>query len=493
MPSNEASVRDVAYTHGYYRALSPTMISAALERQGLVPPDVSAPLNYCELGMGFGVSLLASAACFPHMRFYGNDFNPLHIDYAQRLADDAGLRNVELFEDGFEELLQRDLPQMDVIAMHGVYSWVSPALRQVIAQFIDRRLKPGGVVYVSHNTLPGWSSLMPLRQLIHRHAMRGGARRAPADQLRDAVAGMQAMESAGAAYFDACPAASERLAKLALDDPNYVAHEYFNPHWQPQYVHEVAEELAAAGLVRGAAALIEDHVDAAWLTAPARAQLEAETDPLWRETWRDVHLNQSFRRDLYTRGAERLSSSAHEARLLDRRWALAVARAEIPGQPFTGQAAALFDESAVTLLLDALRDGPVSVRSLLRHPAIERMGAARVLDGLMLLSGTADVHPALPEPLALAARDSVQRFNAVAMARGGGDGLLPLACATTGQAVGFSAPALAQLRAYRAGARDAQSLAQAMEPSADGAGEALLASAQRFMARRVPLIEQLGL
>jgi len=493
MTSNETSIRNVAYTHGYYRELSPAMIATALESQGVTPPDLTAPLNYCELGMGFGVSLLVNAACFPHMRFFGNDFNPDHVAYAQGLADDAGLGNVELFEDGFEELLQRDLPQMDMIVMHGVYTWVSPAQRQVIADFIEHRLKPGGVVYVSHNTLPGWAAQMPLRQLVHRHAVRGGPRRSPADQLKDSVAVMKELQALGARYFEACPSAAARLDLLAESDPHYVAHEYFNPYWQPQYVHEVAGEMACAGLLRAAAALLEEHVDAAWLSDGARAQLEAEPDPLWRETWRDVHLNQSFRRDLYTRGAAPLTGAEREARLLSRRWALTVARAEITEPKLNGRAAEVADEAAVACVLDALADGPASVRTLLRHPALEAWGARRVLDTLMLLSGAGVVHPALAEPLAQAARSAVQSFNIAALLRGGDDGLLQLACATTGQALGFSKPALLQLRAYCGGARDAASLAGAMGESLPGEPDALRASAERFLARRAPLFAQLGL
>jgi predicted O-methyltransferase YrrM len=218
MTPNEPYMRNVAYTHGYYRELSPTMISAALESQGVTPPDLAAPLNYCELGMGFGVSLLVNAACFPHMRFYGNDFNPEHVAYARRWADEAGLANVELFEDGFEELLQRDLPPMDVIVMHGVYTWVSAAQQQVIIDFIDRRLKPGGVVYVSHNTLPACAAQMPLRQLVHRHATRGRLTR-PAEQLTDSVAVLREVQALGAHYFEDCPSAAVRLTSWPHPTP----------------------------------------------------------------------------------------------------------------------------------------------------------------------------------------------------------------------------------------------------------------------------------
>lgn len=493
MTPTPASVRDVAYTHGYYRELSPTMIAAALHSQGVASPDLAAPLNYFELGMGFGVSLLANAACFPHMRFFGNDFNVEHVAYARRLAEDAGLANVELLEEGFEELLQRELPPLDIIVMHGVYSWVSPAHRQVIADFIERRLKPGGVVYVSHNTLPGWAARMPLRQLVHRHAMRGGARRSPAEQLQGAVSAMQSLQGLGAAYFEANPSATAQLAMLAATDPHYAAHEYFNPCWQPQYVHEVADEMACAGLQRAAASLLEEHVDEAWLSEGARAQLAAEADPLWRETWRDVHLNQSFRRDLYTRGARRLDASEREARLLDARWALAVPREEIEPGRLAGRPALVADPATLAALLDGLSDGPVSLRTLLRHPGLAARDAQQVQDALMLLSGEGVVHPALPEPLADAAQATVQAFNAAALLRGGGDGLLHLACAATGQAVGFSVPGLLQVLGYCSGARDATALARTMNASLAGEPDALRASAERFLARRAPLLTQLGL
>jgi hypothetical protein len=47
--------------------------------------------------------------------------------------------------------------------LHGIWSWVSEDNRQIILDFIDRKLKPGGVLYLSYNTQPGWSAFMPLR------------------------------------------------------------------------------------------------------------------------------------------------------------------------------------------------------------------------------------------------------------------------------------------------------------------------------------------
>ena len=58
-----------------------------------------------------------------------------------------------------------DLPEFDFIGLHGVWSWVSPENQKIIINFIRKKLKVGGVVYISYNTLPGWLQMIPLREL----------------------------------------------------------------------------------------------------------------------------------------------------------------------------------------------------------------------------------------------------------------------------------------------------------------------------------------
>ena len=39
-------------------------------------------------------------------------------------------------------------------------------MREAIVSFINKKLKPGGMVLVSYNALPGWSAMMPLRAIM---------------------------------------------------------------------------------------------------------------------------------------------------------------------------------------------------------------------------------------------------------------------------------------------------------------------------------------
>jgi SAM-dependent methyltransferase len=494
MSSNELEMTSVPYTHGYYRVLSPTMIATAMELAGFNPPDLDQPLNYCELGMGFGVSLVAHAACFPRMQYFGNDFNPDHVRYARALADDAQLDNVTVVEDGFDELLSRDLPPMDFIVMHGIWSWISPRLRQVIVAFIARRLRPGGVVYVSHNALPGWSSLMPLRELMQLHARHlAPDARTPAEHASRALGFMTDMQRHGAAYFGAAPAVGLRLDQLRAEDANYLPHEYLTPDWHPMYAHAVAAELAAAGLSYAARSHLEDHVDAHSLSCEARTHLDSVPDAPLRETLRDYYLNTAFRCDLYSRGAARLADSARSARLLARRWALVTPREDLAPQALEGADGTLVRGDEQQRVLDAMASGPRSLGELLQQSPLRAMGFERVLHTLLLLSGQGHVHPALPQHLQRAAQPVVDRFNAVALERGTSDGLHHIASSVTGQATGWTRMAMMQMSALQRGIDEPAGMVRAMQAqAATASAERLLEGSTRFLGQEAPLLQRLG-
>src|SRR5207248_9974729 len=115
------------------------------------------------------------AASNPRAEVLAADFNPTHIASARGLANAAGLSNVEFREADFEELLHdSSLPDFDIICLHGVYSWISPQHRQTIVALIRRPLKPGGLVYVSYDAMPGWAGIAPLRRVLVQHAAASG-------------------------------------------------------------------------------------------------------------------------------------------------------------------------------------------------------------------------------------------------------------------------------------------------------------------------------
>jgi len=163
---NEGYVTDLDYTYGYYGELNPIRIKMAFLNAGIKYPTIG---TACELGFGQGVSANIHAAAST-ITWHGNDFNPAQAGFAQELSNASG--SSSKFEaESFDEFCNRPgLPDYDFIALHGIWSWVSDYNRNLIVDFVRRKLKVGGVLYISYNTLPGWSAFAPLRNLLTKHA-----------------------------------------------------------------------------------------------------------------------------------------------------------------------------------------------------------------------------------------------------------------------------------------------------------------------------------
>jgi SAM-dependent methyltransferase len=155
-------VADVGYTFGYYQELNPLRARLPLINAGFIPAENS--IN-CELGFGQGISTNIHAAA-SNKSWYANDFMPAHALFAKNLANASGA-NAYLSDEAFVEFCKRpDLPDFDFIGLHGIWSWINEENRKIIVEFIRRKLKVGGVLYVSYNTQPGWAAIAPFRDLL---------------------------------------------------------------------------------------------------------------------------------------------------------------------------------------------------------------------------------------------------------------------------------------------------------------------------------------
>lgn len=159
-------VSDIGYTFGYYPELNPLRVKLAFLNAGLALPESG---TACELGFGQGMSANLHAAASV-TEWHGTDFNPSQAAFARELAAGAGA-GAKLHDEAFADFARRpDVPDFDYVGLHGIWSWISDENRAVIVDFVRRRLKVGGVLYISYNTLPGWASFAPMRHLMTEHA-----------------------------------------------------------------------------------------------------------------------------------------------------------------------------------------------------------------------------------------------------------------------------------------------------------------------------------
>jgi SAM-dependent methyltransferase len=161
---------DIPYLRDFKPPLAPARLDHVALVAGVEPPARKAGFAWCDLGCGQGVTANILAATHPGGTFHAIDAMPVHIDHARRLAGEAGIPNVAFHRVDFAAAVDLDLPLFDYIVAHGVYSWVDIANQRALRRFFDRRLKPGGLVYVSYNAMPGWARDLPFQRLARELA-----------------------------------------------------------------------------------------------------------------------------------------------------------------------------------------------------------------------------------------------------------------------------------------------------------------------------------
>ena len=409
-------VADVGYTHGFYRELTPALLGQIALAKGVRAPSVAGPMAYCELGCGQGFSANLIAAANPHIQVFATDFNPAHILNARSLAAETGAANAQFFDQSFRDFIgEPTLPAFDIIALHGIYSWITPEHRGDIVEFIRRKLKPGGLVYISYNALPGWAAGMPLRQLFAEHAATTSGPILP--RVDAALEFVEKLKKANPTFFRANASVGARLDGIMKHDRRYLAHEYFNAEWNPFYYSEVARDLETAKLGFLGSANLLDEISEVNLTPDQTALLEGIADPALRETVRDYIVNQQFRRDVFIKGRVDMTSWEVQHRWLDARFALSVLRSEIPMKVNGALGEATLHAEVYDPILDGLAGGPRSLRELMTDARMAGRSVMQVARTLCVLMGAGRLEACLDEENEAARAESTRRFNTAIMKR----------------------------------------------------------------------------
>ena len=393
-------VTDVPYVRAFENDLSPARVRLAAALNGFAPPPADG-FDYCELGSAHGDTTATLAAAYPRSRFVGVDLNAEHIASANRLSTEGQLENIRFLERDFEDLPREDLPDFDFITAHGVLSWVGPVKRKAVLDFASAKLRPGGLLHVSYNALPGWAPIEPLRQLIAGRASLGDG-----DSLARARAGLdlaKQLAGQGAEYFTSNPAAQAMLAKMEKLGLAYIAHEYLHAHWVPMYFAQVAAEMAAVGLYFvGQLPPYLNYRDLA-IPPPLAETFRAIDDRVAFESLKDFALNEYFRRDVFIKGRAQRSDGATRAYLDATPFGGPLAGGPVPREvklPYQTihYAGAVFDA-----LLPAIEAGATTLAALASRAEVASFGEPRVRDAVLRLTLGEAVVPMLEPTRAVSA------------------------------------------------------------------------------------------
>ena len=418
---------DLPYLPTYHRAQAPASMQLACALAGVhvaLPRD---RLAFLDIGCGRGMATLAMAAANPGWTVVGIDYMPAHIAEAREIAAAAGLGNVRFLEEDVAALdearAQRLLPEFDVVTLHGLWTWVSPAVREGILRLARARLRPGGLLMATYNSMPGWAEDQTLRRLVQEVVPR---LEGPLDaRVMQALEMAQGLRKAGAptlarSFFlgrldTARPASREAFARYAM-------HEFLPEHASAAYPQDVAEAFAEAKLQPVGSMKLGAHFAELSLGDEQRGALAALPRGIDREFAIDLFARPTLRADLFVRGRRPADVASTLAPLmLGLCWLPRTGKAPLTTP--TGRAE--LPDPVVEAAFAALARGPQSIAALAALPA---MGDTTAIEIAAVLAGSNVAAPVWDPAPTEAARLRAMRFNRVllesfgaAAAAAGGD------------------------------------------------------------------------
>ena len=380
-------VTDIEYTEHFYAAQAPHVLALTALFNACESPDLDAGFAYCELGCGRGLTSLLLAAVNPKGIFHAVDFNPASIARADARARAAGLDNITFHERSFETLSEPSagLPMFDVVTMHGVWSWISPELQRAITAFLKSHLKPGGLVYISYNSLPAWNDVIPLQRLLRDLALAQPGR---SDQ---AAGNAIAMLNRLAEKKVIPPRFQDALKRLNLavhgNDLTYLVHEYLHAGWSPYYFTDVASALAEAKLSYVGSTNLPMNFWNIGLSEEQRVLLSGIEPAELRETLKEFCTNSWFRQDVFVRGPRGMTDARRQPLLNDLFFAQIGPVPEVI--EIAGPGGVTFRPDPVTYrrIFAALESGPRRVGELRSLPGLPSTVGALDLVATLVSSG----------------------------------------------------------------------------------------------------------
>jgi methyltransferase-like protein len=402
-------VADISYTYGYYNELNPNRANLAVLNAGYAPPSSGV---HCELGFGQGLSVNVHSAA-SGSTWYANDFNPSQAAFAQSLAAASG-SDAHLTDEAFADFCSRpDLPDFDSIGLHGIWSWISDENRSIIVDFIRRKLKVGGALYISYNTQPGWAAFAPMRHLMTEHAsVMGSTGKGVVSKIDGALEFAQKLLDTNPIFVRANPSVIDRLKKVASQDKHYLAHEYFNKDWHPMHFATMSDWLSPAKISFACSAHYLDHIDAINLTAEQQTMLKEITDSTFKESVRDFMVNQQFRRDYWTKGARKLSA-VEQAELIKRhKLVLTSSREDISLKISGSLGEANMSEAIYAPILDLMSDHKTrSIEEIASKVKDKSVNFSQVVQAAMVLVGSGHIASVQSESQVAKAKQASAKLN----------------------------------------------------------------------------------
>ena len=373
-------ITDLDYIPGFYPHMAPTAMRYAASLNRVIPPKTTDGFRYLELGCGLGRSLTTLAAANPQGEFIGVDINPSHVESIEKDIAAGELTNVKAITSDFLSL-SKDIGTFDFLTLHGVFSWVSPEVREQIFAVAKKHLAPGGLLLVSYNAMPGWAHLQPIRGILRQYAaLREGD---TTQRIRDALNYLVFIRDKKAKYFEDNPGAAAYVDSLLKQDLRYLAHEYLNEHWTSFYFAEVASMFNAAEMSFVGTLPIHTNFWDLCVRPEFQELFRTTSNRLVTESHKDFCANTAFRWDIYSKQPKIIEDGQSRIDLIDGLFFRSVRDdLKLPHRVNLGVVTSTVQGDLYETLLSILSHEALTLSQLLSHQQLTQKVPAEVIGAI---------------------------------------------------------------------------------------------------------------
>lgn len=294
------SYDDLMYESGAFPQTAINNLEARARLMGLQPAP-AANAKVLELGCSMGGNIITQALYYPDAEFVGIDLSGRQVAQGNAIIEKMGLKNVRLEE---KDILTVDesFGKFDYIIVHGIWSWVSDAVKDKIFSICRNNLTEHGIAYISYNVYPGWKRQEQLREIMY-FAGRDVLEEPLEARTRKGLDALKALaeileNDKGLGGGGKLPA----MQKILNHNFYYIAHEYMEAFNDPIYVNGFIEwanrhRLAYIGDTDLHASFVS------WMAEHTRERILALAggDYIAKEFYSDILSDRQFRRSLLCR------------------------------------------------------------------------------------------------------------------------------------------------------------------------------------------------
>ena len=301
---NEVTVAPEYKTH---LGINPLYLRYIATLNGYNINEISNGFSYCCITAEDDTSIISLASIFPNATFFLVLPDNNSVEKISSIAATAKLKNISFHKLETKLLGSQNFETFDFIVVNKNLSYMNRETLNLTISIFEKLLKPGGIVHVKYDCLPGCAPILDLRQVLVQldevlNIDNHGKVLAGIDHI-------QHLRSKGALYFIENGPAEKCLSELAKKVTSETAKILFGNSYKPRFFSDINNKLNKVGMVYSGSSIAHRNYPELVLNQEFNDQISNCTSRENAEALLDFVTRQDFRGDIFVKDASTFTAA----------------------------------------------------------------------------------------------------------------------------------------------------------------------------------------